>query len=212
MDSENNRTNTINVSELNSKNFIWTMRLLSLVAFILSIYLSKITLFGGDALGCDGNSGQNCNEILSSAWGYWMGIPITLAALINYSAIFIGLIFTGSGLPLFVRRITWSCVFLLLILASGAAIWFMNVQIFILKGFCIYCTIIHGCGLLMSIILLSNIFRYSRSFFSGNFFLILTIIGIIGTVVLIAGQLWTGNDNGIEHYSSQEKMNIRFLA
>ncbi len=204
MNLDKNKTNayTIDVSQLTSKNFIWTMHLLALVALVLSIYLSKITLSGAEALGCNGDSGQNCNAILSSTWAYWMGIPVTLAALISYSAIFIGLICTRPGLPETVRRMAWSGIFLLLIIASGTALWFINVQIFILKGFCIYCTIIHGCGLLMTIILIKNLLTHNRVFFSGNSFLMLAAIGITGTIVLIAGQLWSGNDN--EPYSSQE--------
>jgi uncharacterized membrane protein len=57
-------------------------------AMIITAYLAIVTLTnGGGAPGCGPDSG--CDQVLTSPWAYWLGIPVSLPGLALYGVFFI---------------------------------------------------------------------------------------------------------------------------
>src|ERR1700753_2351147 len=58
-------------------------RALLVVALVAASYLALTSLMGGGVAGCGPESG--CNQVLSSRWAYWLGLPVSLLALPIYT-------------------------------------------------------------------------------------------------------------------------------
>jgi protein-disulfide isomerase len=80
------------------------------------------------------------------------------------------------------RRLAWAVVTVGGLSAGIAAIWFISLQAFVLKKLCIYCMCAHGCGMLLSAIILW------RRPLGKNITSALSGLSVIGGCVLIAGQ------------------------
>ncbi len=116
-----------------------TCRILGLlclgVALIISLYLAWNSLQGSAVAGCSGE-GSGCHTVLSSKWGYVLGLPVSLTGLPIYGSL---LLFSlGSW------QRSRSLTNTLSILVVGAALWFAAIQLFILKAFCPWCCTTHG--------------------------------------------------------------------
>jgi uncharacterized membrane protein/protein-disulfide isomerase len=90
--------------------------------------------------GCGAGSG--CDAVLSSRWSRLGPIPIAAPALLIYIAM---IVFATTASSYDQRRqlFSWRALLLLSILATGAALWFISLQLFVIGRFCIYCTITH---------------------------------------------------------------------
>ena len=100
------------------------------VALIISLYLAWNSLQGSAVAGCT-NEGGGCHSVLSSKWGYILGLPVSLTGLPIYGA----LLFFSLSLSPGSRALTGT----LSLLVMGAALWFAAIQLFILKAFCPWC-------------------------------------------------------------------------
>ena len=58
------------------------IRLLFLAAALISAYLLSVSLSGGTAVGCA--PGSSCDAVLKSRWGYFLGIPVSLFAVLPH--------------------------------------------------------------------------------------------------------------------------------
>jgi uncharacterized membrane protein/protein-disulfide isomerase len=121
------------------------MRLAALLAALVSGYLVWGAYSGTGGLGCSG--GFDCDEVLSSGWSTWFGIPVSLPALSLYLSLFISLAFSGSLMPENVRRMAWTLSLALSVTAGAAALWFTGLQLFVVGKFCSWCLTVHMCGL-----------------------------------------------------------------
>lgn len=130
------------------RSSVWMARVLPFVAMGISAYLTWISLTGKTAFGCTGQSG--CDEVLHGSWARWMGVPVAAVGLLVYTTLaamswVIGAPRAPRGLP--------AILIFLVTLAAGAGIWFFVVQYFILGQFCVYCSCVHACGLMLAGIL-----------------------------------------------------------
>ena len=105
------------------------------VALTISLYMAWTSLQGGAVAGCSGE-GSGCHSVLSSKWGYVLGLPVSLTGLPIYGSL---LFFSFGASPR--SRVL---VNTLSILVVGAALWFAGIQLFILKAFCPWCCTTHG--------------------------------------------------------------------
>src|SRR4051812_18709738 len=81
------------------------VRLLMAGAVGISAYLAWTSLSAGAVAGCGPDSA--CDKVLHSRWAYWLGIPVSLPALLVYFVV-LGLSFRlGAKRPAVEQRKVW---------------------------------------------------------------------------------------------------------
>ena len=131
--------------------WLWCVRLCLLVAASLTLYLS---VKGSAALpGCGPES--NCDQVLSSHWGRWMGIPITVPGLVLYVIFFFQTFGLNHGDPAKARRALNVLVILSMAILTGA-LWFVGVQAVAIGAFCPYCCTAHALASLAVVVFLTQ--------------------------------------------------------
>ena len=130
------------------KTLAGSITLLAIVARLVSSYLTWVTWHQSPIAGCSGGSLADCDEVLTSAWSKWLGIPVSLFGMIVYVGIL------AICWPAVSQKSSWAATGLmaLALLAAGSGVWFFGVQVFLLGQFCFYCLSVHICGLLISVI------------------------------------------------------------
>lgn len=128
-----------------ARNLALLITLLALVALGLAGYLSWVTWQQTSVAGCSGRAGLDCNEVLASSWSKWLGIPVSLLAVVTYVGI-LALVW-----PVAAGKRGWvaTALFTLTLGAAGAAVWFVGTQAILLNQFCIYCCSAHVCGIVI---------------------------------------------------------------
>jgi protein-disulfide isomerase len=100
--------------------------------------------------------GFDCGALLSSRWSKWFNIPVSFVGLLIYALIFsFSWLVTRVSKP-FVCQLGWWLLTPLVLVALGAGLWFSGLQ-FYLGKFCLYCLLIHSCGLVIAFIVLRNL-------------------------------------------------------
>lgn len=160
--------------------------LLAFSAFGISAYLSYLSLATGQApAGC--GSGSGCAEVLASKWSRWFGAPVSLLAVWLYVAVLGAL--PSQFAPSAEARLIGRQLFTTAAVAiTGSALWFIYLQVFILKAICPYCMAGHALGLLLSVVLVWRL--HARQLLAG-------MIGFAGVVIIVVVQMNTANDLGI---------------
>lgn len=116
----------------------WFQRILLILATAFSLLLLMIAASGSSFAGCVGNT--DCSRVLNSEWSHLGPAPVSLFALFLYLALFIlSFVRKRYAEPL---SITLSFVGLLAIL------WFVCLQLFVLKAICLLCMSAHLTGFL----------------------------------------------------------------
>ncbi len=126
------------------------VQLLLLVALGCSAYLAYLSLTGGQAVGCGPDSG--CDKVLSSRWARWLGVPVSFFAVLTDGVFLVATSRLGRGVAVSAQRTAWALVYPCALLVAGAAVWFIVLQLAVLKSICPYCMTAHGCGLVASLL------------------------------------------------------------
>ncbi|HSP42842.1 MAG TPA: vitamin K epoxide reductase family protein [Luteolibacter sp.] len=101
----------------------------------LGINILLLTRTMGDAA-IAGSGGGDCDEVLATRWSSLLGLPIPAAGIVVF-----GLLLLSHFRRLeILRPPLLGCI-------TGAALWFIGVQAFILGKFCPWCMAAHGVGL-----------------------------------------------------------------
>ncbi len=160
--------------------------LLAFAAFGISAYLSYLSLATGQGpAGC--GSGSGCAEVLASKWSRWFGAPVSLLAVWLYVAVLAAL--PSQFAPSAEARLIGRQLFTTAAVAiTGSALWFIYLQVFILKAICPYCMAGHALGLLLSVVLVWRL--HARQLLAGA-------IGLAGVVLVVVGQMNTATNLGI---------------
>src|SRR5436189_6449551 len=96
------------------------LRVLMVVAIGIAGYLAWTSLSGSTVAGCGPDSG--CDKVLRSRWGYLLGIPVSLLALVIYFAV-LGLTFRfGKNVSAADQRKFWPWLLAAAVLMAGAAV------------------------------------------------------------------------------------------
>ena len=123
-------------------------------AMIITAYLALVTLTnGGGAPGCGPDSG--CDQVLTSSWAYWLGIPVSLPGLALYG-VFLLSTFSLKKNQLEKARRSLNAQTLCAFSVLAAAIWFVGIQAFMIKAFCPYCCTAHALASVASVLFLAN--------------------------------------------------------
>lgn len=130
-----------------------TIKFLVVCAIGVACYLVWVSLGGMAVVGCGPKS--NCGEVLHSRWAYWLGVPVSVPALAIYLTILAGTFRLGGKVPAPLQSKTWYLLMACAVTVLLAALWFVVLQIFVLKAVCPFCMAAHGLGSLAAILLLS---------------------------------------------------------
>ncbi|MFP4144067.1 MAG: vitamin K epoxide reductase family protein [Phycisphaeraceae bacterium] len=161
----------------------WPVRLLACVAIGFTIVLLRESLVGGVSLpGCAPGSG--CDEVLSSPWSYWLGVPVSGPALVVYASLLGASLHVGPAAGPARRRWAWWILAAAAFAAAASAVWFIIVQAWLLGAWCRYCSAVHGSGLAITLLVggfwLTRMRRAPLIAAAGT--------GLAVTAVLVAGQ------------------------
>ena len=129
---------------------LWLTRGLSLIAIALASYLTWMSFSNDSVAGCS-VTGFDCDAVLSSQWSKWFNLPISLGGVLVYGGIFLtSWLFSLAKRPE-IWLIGWIAIGCLSSVAALSGIWFLILQILIVK-FCLYCLLTHACGLVIATI------------------------------------------------------------
>lgn len=194
---------------------IWAVRILAPGAVAISAYLSWVSWQLGTVAGCDGESLFACSEVLTGKWARWFGLPVSLLGTAVYALLFAVAWFVPGRAGSRTARLAWACLVPLALLAGGAAIWFVVLQALVLGKFCMYCCLVHACGIAICTLVLVSLPRYDRqeqqaylgamlgfqsaaagssgseaaAGFSARQWSIFFLIAVVGLATLVSGQL-----------------------
>jgi uncharacterized membrane protein len=120
---------------------LWLARVLLTAAVLIASYLAYFSLSGRALPGCRPEDG--CSDALSSAWAYWLGVPVSLPAVALYVTLLAATFAVERKLPQVIRRRLWIASLALGSMILVAAIWFVGLQMFALEQWCKWCTTTH---------------------------------------------------------------------
>jgi len=149
----------------------------SFVALGLSLFLLSVGKSGRGLPGCGANSG--CGTLTKGRWALWLGIPTAALAIPVYLAVLIGM--WGEQGHSELRQ---QALQVLAIWIAGSAIWFIALQALVVRRYCVYCLLIHACGLVSA----ASILAMRQSVPVGSHCGIL-VVGMAGLALLIGGQV-----------------------
>ncbi len=134
---------------------VWAIRALAVAGLALASYLTWLALSGRVAIGCA--SGGGCDAVLGSAWSSWLRVvPVALPAALLYVVVLLATCFVGPRASYERRTIASAVLAAAAVTFTGAAVWFLCLQLFWLKQLCPYCVAEHAIGLVMSTLILAS--------------------------------------------------------
>ena len=123
------------------KRQLWSARVLLTAAILIASYLAYFSLSGAALPGCRPEDG--CGDALSSSWANWLGVPVSLPAIVLYLLLLAATFAVPRRLPQVRRRRLWIASLALSSMILAAAIWFVGLQTFALEQWCKWCTTTH---------------------------------------------------------------------
>jgi len=125
------------------------------VAILGAGYLAWLAIHNGPAAGCGPESG--CNKVLQSRWAYWLDLPVSVPAVLVYLALLGVTVLLQKRPSPDDQRGSWAAIIILSVIVAGAALWFVGLQVFVIKAFCKFCMTAHACGFAAALFCLKNI-------------------------------------------------------
>jgi uncharacterized membrane protein len=114
-----------------------------------------VAIHNGPAAGCGPESG--CNKVLQSRWAYWLDLPVSVPAVLVYLALLGVTVLLQKRPSPDDQRGSWAAIIILAVIVAGAALWFVGLQVFVIKAFCKFCMTAHACGFAAALLCLKNI-------------------------------------------------------
>jgi uncharacterized membrane protein/thiol-disulfide isomerase/thioredoxin len=166
-------------------------------ALLISLYLAWGSIQSGLPVGCGPDSG--CDRVLHSKWAYWFRIPVSVFAVITYVVLLAGSISLAPTMPAPRQRRAWTIVLPCALMVLVAAVWFVALQLFVIKAICPWCMTAHGLGFVAGLLLLIGAPPRQTSekpweleklvFISPRALKRIALVALLGIVALIAGQV-----------------------
>lgn len=149
-------TSDVGASGACSTRLAWVMRCLCLTGLGISLYLAWTALNMVPVFGCSAGDVFNCDHVLTSKWSKVLGVPVSVPAAGVYATLLVMLSFVRRPAPRALTQMLWNSMTVCACMAGLAALWFIGLQVFVLKHYCQYCLAAHGCSLMLAILLLQN--------------------------------------------------------
>jgi uncharacterized membrane protein len=99
--------------------------------------------------GCGFSQTLDCQHVINSRWATWFGLPVSLGGVAVYGMILAASLLVGRRVSDRWKRLGWAALLLLTTAAAGSAVWFIYVQWFVMGSHCLWCMVVHTCGLLL---------------------------------------------------------------
>ena len=131
------------------------VRALLAVAIVGASYLAWVAIHNGPVAGCGPESG--CDRVLHSRWAYWLDVPVSVPALLVYLALLGATVLLQKRPAPDDERGSWAAIIALSVIVAGAALWFVGLQVFVIKAFCKFCMTAHACGFAAALLCLKHI-------------------------------------------------------
>ena len=180
-----------------SPALLWAARVCAAGALLISLYLAWGSIQSGLPVGCGPDTG--CDRVLHSKWAYWFRIPVSVFAVITYVVLLAGSISLAPAMPAPRQRRAWTLVLPCALLVLMAAVWFVALQLFVIKAICPWCMTAHGLGFGAGLLLLLGSPPRQTSekpweleklvFISPRALKRIALVALLGIVALIAGQV-----------------------
>jgi uncharacterized membrane protein len=122
----------------------WSIRALAALALAIAGYLAWIAVSGGAVAGCAAAGPIDCDEVLSSRWSTWLGVPVGFLAVATYGSLLVTAAFIGPWVPPRTARLAWGLLVALAVMIGGAAAWFVGLQWLAVERFCTWCLAEHA--------------------------------------------------------------------
>lgn len=162
------------------------------IAFCVAAYLGWTSLGSGSVAGCGPASG--CNDVLSSRWSSWLGVPVSLLALPLYLILMVSVLRVGKDkIANCVDVLAFSAV-ASSVMIGLVAVWFTGIQAFVIGKFCPWCLTAHLAGLMASLLIVKR-FWLPRTdadwagLLTGRFRGYAVMVGGLGVLLLVGGQI-----------------------
>jgi uncharacterized membrane protein len=127
--------------------------ILSLAACGVAGYLLYLSLAErGLPAGC--GSGSGCEEVLSSRWSQLFGVPVSAGGVAVYVGILAALPFVGPRNSPARIGAAWSALILSAVVVAASAIWFVGLQLVVIRAVCPWCMGEHVLGLAIAALIL----------------------------------------------------------
>ncbi len=180
---------------LPSNGLLWSLRVLAIVALILSGLLVFIEIGlksaekGATIPFCavPGWEWLDCKTVLPGRYAFVFGVPVAVPALGVYLAMVSMLFLLPRASTLAGQRNLWNGMVICSYLILGAAAWFIYVQIFKINAFCSWCMAEHALGGAGAILTLISSRTISRSALPSHPMSAATAAA--GLMILILGQI-----------------------
>ncbi|REJ97215.1 MAG: hypothetical protein DWQ34_02510, partial [Planctomycetota bacterium] len=126
---------------------VWSVRVLAVLGLIIGVYLTSVSFSqSGLPLGC--GSGSGCDEVLRSRWSNLFGVPVGAPAVLVYLAIIVCSVLVTRPAGSAARRCGRFGLIALATLVALSAVWFIGLQLLVLRATCPWCMAEHAVGLL----------------------------------------------------------------
>ena len=174
---------------------LWLARLAAIAALLIVGYLAYATsTAGGQVAGCD-DTEAGCSQIFASRWATWLGIGVGVPAMFVYLTAVAATWMAGASPSSRTRRLGWTLLAGSSVLAGGAAIWFIGLQLLALGSLCWYCLTLHAGGLFLACF---AAWRLPREMVAGGgsfkTAFLAAGMGALGVAALVGGQLLIAPD------------------
>jgi uncharacterized membrane protein len=152
----------------------WALAALALAATVVALYLAVVAWhYDGLPVGCGEDSG--CAEVLSSRWSGLLGIPVAVLGVGTY------LLTCWAAVRPAWTKAPWILCLVAAVLLS-AALWFLFLQVVVLRAICPWCVAEHLLGIAIAVMSIGQA-RASRRF-TGRTLWSATLVGVLGVAVL----------------------------
>ncbi|HVT28429.1 MAG TPA: vitamin K epoxide reductase family protein [Lacipirellulaceae bacterium] len=136
----------------------WTLRVLAWLAFAVASYLAWHAVTQTSVAGCSIGSSIHCDVVLTSSWSRWLGIPVAILGLACYATLAALSVLLGlRSAP--ANRWIATIFTMLSIVAAGASLWFIALQMLSIQSFCLYCLIVDSSGIALGVIAAASAVR-----------------------------------------------------
>ena len=125
-----------------------SLALLAWAAFGVAGYLAWHAVSATSVAGCGVGASNGCDVVLSSSWSRWLGVPVAVLGLACYTAL------ASLSVLLWLRSEAaghWiaTAFVMLSIVAAGASLWFIGVQVFAIHDYCKFCLVTDVFGIIL---------------------------------------------------------------
>ncbi|MFB3147234.1 MAG: vitamin K epoxide reductase family protein [Thermodesulfobacteriota bacterium] len=134
-----------------SKYFKPTILILSVIGFLLSVYLTYLHYTDGQSAFC--SQGSDCDVVRQSSYSSILGIPVALLGAVGYVLIFW---FTYVSIA---RSTRWLLLYIISLAGFAFSLYLTYLEIVVIKAICPYCLV---SALIMTIIFIMLVYRKSE--------------------------------------------------